>query len=312
MPRNSPMFLEVPKALPHRRARSRSRPRESESPGRRTRSRSRGSPTRVVSTPVNLKSSSPTRGHRKRLSGGTGRRMHGSPPPMRRSPTPPRSPPPRKAIPPPLQLHRVEHEPVRLGEDDLSGHYYNLSLSPTPPPTPKIPLRERLVGAWKLESYISYPTPSSILQRVKYPMTKNVSGLIMYTPDGFMSAQMLIPGQQQFTKGGADDSQWAEAGKRCFAYCGPYYISNDGPGKEEVLRHSFQFCSLPGWIGDVQIRPWRFEEDGDVLVLGSEAPTEVKGDLRIPVLKWRKCKDNSMGKPPPPVPQIKVSGPDEP
>lgn len=87
---------------------------------------------------------------------------------------------------------------------------------------------------------------------------------------------MLIPGQQQFNKGPGDDSQWAEAGKRCFAYCGPYFISKDGPNGEEKLRHSFQFCSLPGWIGDVQVRTWRFEEDGDVLVLGSEEPTEVK------------------------------------
>ncbi|TKX21771.1 hypothetical protein C1H76_6268 [Elsinoe australis] len=312
MPRNSPMFLEVPKALPHRRARSRSQPREPESPSRRTRSRSRGSPTRVVHTPANLKSSSPTRGGRKRLSGGTGRRPLGSPPPIR-SP-PPRPSTPKKASVPQLQVQRVDLEPVHPREifNDLNGDYYTLPPSPSPPPTPKIPLRERLIGAWKLESYIAYPTPSSPLQRAKYPMTKNVTGLIMYTPDGYMSAQMLIPGQQQFNKGPGDDSQWAEAGKRCFAYCGPYFISKDGPNGEEKLRHSFQFCSLPGWIGDVQVRTWRFEEDGDVLVLGSEEPTEVKGDFRIPVLKWRKCRDNSDGTPPPPVPQIKVSGPGEP
>jgi hypothetical protein len=33
---------------------------------------------------------------------------------------------------------------------------------------------------------------------------------------------------------------------------------------------------LPGWIGDVQVRTHRFEEDGQVLVLGSEEPTEIK------------------------------------
>ncbi|KAF2227743.1 Lipocalin-like domain-containing protein [Elsinoe ampelina] len=313
MPRNSPMFLEVPKALPHRRARSRSRPREPESPGRRTRSRSRGSPTRVAPTPTNLKSTSPTRGHRRLLSSGGGRRSIGSPPPLRTSS--PKTLPLRKKTPPPhLLLHKADPEPVHPREifNDLNGDFYTLPPSPSPPPTPKLPLRERLIGAWKLESYIAYPTASSPLQRAKYPMTKNVTGLIMYTPDGYMSAQMLIPGQQQFNKGPGDDSQWAEAGKRCFAYCGPYFISNDGPGNEEVLRHSFQFCSLPGWIGDIQIRTWRFEEDGDVLVLGSQEPTEVKGDFRIPVLKWRKCRDNSGGTPPPPVPQIKVSGPGEP
>jgi hypothetical protein len=145
-----------------------------------------------------------------------------------------------------------------------------------PAPTPSIPLREKLVGAWKLESYIAYPTTSSRVQRPTYPMTRNVTGFIMYTPDGYMSAQMLIPGQQSFKRGEGEEPQWAEAGKRCFAYCGPYYITDEGPGRSEILRHTFQCCNLPGWIGDIQVRTHRFEEDGQVLVLGSEEPTEVK------------------------------------
>lgn len=194
--------------------------------------------------------------------------------------------------------------------DDLNEGLYTMEQCVTPPPEP--PLKERLVGAWKLESYIAYPTPVSPVQRPTFPMTKNVTGFIMYTPDGYMSAQMLIPGQQSFKRGEGEEPQWAEAGKRCFAYCGPYYISNEGLGREEILRHTFQCCSLPGWIGDIQIRTHRFEEDGQVLVLGSEEPTEVKGDKRIPVLKWRRARDNSNGVPPPPTPQIKVSGPGEP
>lgn len=95
-----------------------------------------------------------------------------------------------------------------------------------------------------------------------------------------MSAQMLIPGQKSFKRGEGEEPQWAEAGKRCFCYCGPYYISDevgkDGETKEEVLRHTFQYCNLPGWIGDIQVRTWRFEEDGQVLVLGSEEPTDIK------------------------------------
>ncbi|RMX72056.1 hypothetical protein D0869_15004, partial [Hortaea werneckii] len=179
-------------------------------------------------------------------------------------------------------------------------------------PPPPQSLRQKLVGAWKLESYIAYPTPQSRIQRPTYPMTKNVTGFIMYTPDGYMSAQMLIPGQQSFKRGEGEEPQWAEAGKRFFAYCGPYYITDEGAGREEILRHTFQVCNLPGWIGDIQIRTHRFEEDGDVLVLGSEEPTEIKGDKRIPVLKWRRAKNNVDGIPPPPTPQIKISGPGEP
>ncbi|KAJ9621537.1 hypothetical protein H2203_007024 [Taxawa tesnikishii (nom. ined.)] len=186
---------------------------------------------------------------------------------------------------------------------DLNGDFYTLAPSPSPPPEP--PLRQRLIGAWRLESYIAMPTPSSTIQRPTYPMTKNVTGLILYTPDGYMSAQMLIPGQEKFQRGKGEEAQWAEAGKRCFSYAGPYYISNEGSGREEVLRHTFQVCNLPGWIGDIQIRTWNFEEDGQVLVLGSEEPTEIKGDKRIPILKWRRVTDNSGRPPPPPMPQIK-------
>jgi hypothetical protein len=98
----------------------------------------------------------------------------------------------------------------------------------------------------------------------------------MYTPDGYMCMQMLIPGQQSFKRGEGEEPQWAEAGKRFFAYSGPYYITDEGPGRKEVLRHTFQICNLPGWLGDIQIRTHKFEEDGNVLVLGSEEPAEIK------------------------------------
>ena len=142
-------------------------------------------------------------------------------------------------------------------------------------PTTAADLRVRLTGAWKLESYV-YLAVAPSTTRPFYPMTRKVQGMILYTPDGYMSAQFLIPGQQTFKRGTGEEAQWAEAGKRFFAYSGPYYITNEGLGREEILRHTFQVCNLPGWIGDIQIRTCRFEENGEVLVLGSEEPTEIK------------------------------------
>lgn len=197
---------------------------------------------------------------------------------------------------------------------DASEIRTRVSSAPLPPSTPS--LRERIIGAWKLESYTAYPTPESPIQRPTYPMTKYVTGFVLYTPDGYMSAQMLIPGQQSFKRHEAGEAQYAEAGKRFFGYCGPYYITREKRGgaeqEEEVLRHTFQVCNLPGWVGDLQVRTWRFEEEGKVLVLGSEEPTDVKGDLRIPVLKWRRARDMSEAIAPPPMPRIRISGPGEP
>lgn len=135
-------------------------------------------------------------------------------------------------------------------------------------------------------------------------MTKNVTGLIMYTCDGYMSAQMLMPGQKGFD--GSVESQWSEAGKRSFTYAGPYYITNDGPGKQEILRHSFEMCILPNRVGEIEVRSHRFEEDDKVLVLGGEETTVIKGDVRIPVLRWRRVENNAGARPPPALPQIKL------
>lgn len=138
------------------------------------------------------------------------------------------------------------------------------------------------MGTWRLESYVAYPSATSRHQKLITPMTKHVTGLLMYTADGYMSAHMLIPGQARIEQRQSENSEkmdatqhYAEASKRCFAYAGPYYINSAANGKEE-LRHSFQVCSLPGWAGDVQVRSWAFEENEDVLVLGSDEPVDVK------------------------------------
>lgn len=166
------------------------------------------------------------------------------------------------------------------------------------------PLRERLQGCWRLESYTALPTAASTVQRPTYPMTKNVTGLIMYSHDGYVSAQLTIPGQKDFD--GKNDEHWAEAGKRFFAYSGPFYISTEGPGGKEVLRHQFEICILPTRTGEIELRTHRFEEDDQVLVLGGVETMEIKGDVRIPVLRWRRVKDNINAQAPTPIPEIKL------
>jgi hypothetical protein len=105
-------------------------------------------------------------------------------------------------------------------------------------------------------------------------MTKNVQGMILYTSDGYMSAQLWIPGQPAFTTESGTESQWAEAGKRYFGYCGPYYISEED--NKVRLRHGFRISNRPDLVKEIQIRAWRFEDEGTLLILSSEEPMEVK------------------------------------
>lgn len=270
MPVMTSQYLQVPKVLPHRkpRSRSRSRPREPQAVPA----------ADLIVSPTKLRAQSPpmpsARLHVKPALNGFVSKMTPEPAAQERANG--------------VTEEKWQARPnVSAGEqqnrtnyDDLNEDMYTLEQCRTPPP--QEPLRQKLIGAWKLESYIAYPTPQSPVQRPTYPMTRNVTGFIMYTPDGYMSAQMLIPGQHSFKRGEGEEPQWAEAGKRFFAYCGPYYITNEGLGREETLRHTFQVCNLPGWIGDIQVRTLHFEEDGQVLVLGSEEPTEIKVSLVCP------------------------------
>src|SRR5262249_37118826 len=135
-------------------------------------------------------------------------------------------------------------------------------------------LRFRILGAWQLESYVAVPVSPTSLSKPIYPMTKNVQGMILYTADGYMSAQLSIPGQKPFSIEEASESQWAEAAKRYFGYCGPYYITDE---EDHVrLRHGFRLANRPSLVKEIQIRVWRFEDEGKLLVLRSEEPEEVK------------------------------------
>jgi hypothetical protein len=46
-------------------------------------------------------------------------------------------------------------------------------------------LRDQLIGAWKLVSYVEEPGAGSA---PFHPMGERPKGIIMYTPDGYMSA----------------------------------------------------------------------------------------------------------------------------
>src|SRR5438874_9011883 len=73
-------------------------------------------------------------------------------------------------------------------------------------------LRDQLIGAWKLVSYEEKPVDGS---PTVHPLGEDASGIIMYTPDGWMSAQLMRGGRQHFASGdwfkGTLDEYRAEA-----------------------------------------------------------------------------------------------------
>lgn len=59
-------------------------------------------------------------------------------------------------------------------------------------------LRDQLIGTWKLIAYVEKPVNGS---PPTHPMGERPMGIIMYTPDGCMSAQLMRPNRSPFASG---------------------------------------------------------------------------------------------------------------
>lgn len=133
--------------------------------------------------------------------------------------------------------------------------------------------RASLVGAWELISYRCEPVSSD--DETIYPMTPSARGIIMYTPDGYMSAQLMQPGAAKFSGGdlsGGSKDELAESMKRYLAYSGRFAVKDEG-GKP-VLTHQMEVSSFPNWLGNVQERTVNLE--GEYLTLGTDGPILVQ------------------------------------
>ena len=147
-------------------------------------------------------------------------------------------------------------------------------------------LRERLIGAWKLVSYVEKPVDGSA---PFYPMGEEPQGIIMYTPDGYMSAQLMCPGRAKFASGdwfkGTDEEIKEEAGGY-IAYSGPFHTD----GEKQTLTHSMFVSLFPNWLGQTQPRVVKIEDD--MLHLSSATPIMSGGKKVNSHLAWRRAPAN--------------------
>jgi hypothetical protein len=147
-------------------------------------------------------------------------------------------------------------------------------------------LREQLIGAWELVSYEERPVDGS---PSFYPMTEQPMGIIMYTPDGYMSAQLSKPNRKPFAsgdwfKGTADD--YAQEATTYIAYTGEFHVDEEA----QKLTHSMFISLFPNWIGQTQ--PRNVKIDGDDLHLSSASPLQSGGKTVMSYLQWKRAKAN--------------------
>lgn len=113
-------------------------------------------------------------------------------------------------------------------------------------------IHDRLVGGWRLVSY----TETADGGGSSRPLGDNPLGAILYTPDGYMSAQLAKPGPYE-----ADQEPVAYA----IAYSGPYTVDEQAG----TVVHQVQVSVIPSWLGTAQTRQMQFQES-DTLILSAE------------------------------------------
>ena len=118
--------------------------------------------------------------------------------------------------------------------------------------------REALIGTWKLVEY-SIENIKKPGERF-YPLGKDATGFIMYTPDGYMSAQMMAAGRPAYENGGPHNGtleEMAQAAKGYMAYAGQYEVNEE----TQTLIHHMEVSMNPTWLSQAQERCIKLNDD---------------------------------------------------
>jgi lipocalin-like protein len=126
-----------------------------------------------------------------------------------------------------------------------------------------VSLRDAVVGAWELVSFIARDAASGDERR---PLGTVPRGLILYTADGYMSAQLAR----------ADMTEYV-------AYGGPFTVDE----ATATLHHDVSMSMMPELLAQPQFR--HAEVHGDVLTLSADT-TNADGATTHARLVWSRVR----------------------
>ncbi|PLB53303.1 hypothetical protein P170DRAFT_424060 [Aspergillus steynii IBT 23096] len=141
------------------------------------------------------------------------------------------------------------------------------------------PRHDILLGSWSL---LECKTTDLNGKETNFPMGQSPRGLLMYTTDGYMSAQLLSqsPETRPSTEFSVTDF---------VAYSGRFEVVQL-PKDGNCLRvnHLVAVASFPDWIGQVQSRIARFNDEEGLMELSTASPIFLAGRQCHATLQWRK------------------------
>ena len=135
--------------------------------------------------------------------------------------------------------------------------------------------RVDLLGAWSLIAY----TVSSPIGEVDHPLGTEPIGMLIYSPAGYMSAQLVNPHHRAAQAPAVSTDPIAAAGQ--LAYSGPFTVD----GTTGHVAHHLLVSSRPDWLHTNQHRHGILHQDQLTL---SFVGTDHTGQDTTSALTWRR------------------------
>ncbi len=140
-------------------------------------------------------------------------------------------------------------------------------------------------GTWRLKRYERRRADGSSY----LPLGENARGLLLYTPDGYMSGQIMRPGRPRFQGGalsGGSEAEIRAALLGYVAYFGAYAVDE----RARTVTHEVIGSWYPNFVGSRQVRHYEF--DGPDRLLLRTPPRGSGRDARTDLLVWERARQS--------------------
>lgn len=150
-------------------------------------------------------------------------------------------------------------------------------------------IKNEIIGSWKLLSYIEVPIDGI---DSNFPVGKCPKGILIYSPDGYMSVQITADSSQFFVSEDrmiASNEELRNRLRSYIAFSGRYLVDNDAAC---VIYH-IETSLFPNWEDSKVVRKLDFEND--VLYQKTLEPISSNGQLVHAYMTWQKViKDSAI------------------
>ncbi|MFX1355891.1 MAG: lipocalin-like domain-containing protein [Promethearchaeota archaeon] len=115
-------------------------------------------------------------------------------------------------------------------------------------------VRDKFVGAWKLIAYEIRTIDGQVLEK------NELTGILIYSKEGYMSVQMMKPERPKFQDGTGEDldGESIEVIKAAFEGYGGYFGKYTLDEENGIITHHILGSHIPNWVSMDFERLYRF------------------------------------------------------